>query len=644
MREASGAGAAQVAGVLGDHARPSASAPQSAVRPWDRRCTLASLVVLAVYLLALWSLPTDVFWSPDEGAKVLQMKALGWQDGLRLEVVYPGQRHDPGFQFYPAWPVYPQPAADGSVVLHWPIWFTTLSLLPYQFLGITGLYLIPLLAGLGTAMLSGMLAWRLRPGLAPLTILLVGLATPVLFYSVLFWEHTLVVFLGLVALWQLLHLPAQSRPWRSLLVAGACLLGATALKTEMAVYALCLAIAAASALILYHRPQLRSWLGRGWRDDIWRAVAAGATLALLAWLLFASPLAQAGDGVAGPAAAEGFAALPRAPATTAMQVGYGLGDLAERGLASALGRTWFYGFDAESGASTGQVGFVGVVLCLIGGALLAARALRRGEGGPGVGHWLLLGGSVLVFAGALQVLWFPERFRFVHAIFLPAPLMVLAALFLPVAFRRWGYAGALLALLAGIYLAVGTVVLLAREAYLPFAHPEWGARYLLLLYPLLVVCALVGIAEAMEGMRTGIGPVARLYPGVLAVVALALALAGVAFSMSGLAELHVSKQDLAAYQAAAAATGRPVVTDLPWLPSALAPYYATHELYVVDGEHNLGQWLDEVGGEVQEFAFVGFQGPDPGALARSNAVGEGVLVQDQGAVRGLLITEMRTAR
>jgi hypothetical protein len=261
-----------------------------------------------------------------------------------------------------------------------------------------------------------------------------------------------------------------------------------------------------------------------------------------------------------------------------------------------------------------------------------------------VGHWLLLGGSVLVFAGALQVLWFPERFRFVHAIFLPAPLMVLAALFVPVAFRKWRYAGALLALLAGTYLAIGTVVLLAREAYLPFAHPEWGARYLLLLYPLLVVCALVGIAEAMEGTRTGSGPLARLYPEVLAGVVLALALVGVAFTIGGIAELRVSKQDLAAYQSAAAATGRPVVTDLPWLPSALAPFYASHEVYVVDEEHDLGQWLDEIGDEVQEFVFVGFSGPDLGTLARSNAVEEGVLIQDQGAVRGLLITEMRTAR
>jgi hypothetical protein len=85
--------------------------------------------------------------------------------------------------------------------------------------------------------------------------------------------------------------------------------------------------------------------------------------------------------------------------------------------------------------------------------------------------------------------------------------------------------------------------------------------------------------------------------------------------MMGIGELRVSKQDLAAYQAAAAATGRPVVTDLPWLPSALAPYYATHEVYVVDDGHDLGQWLDEAGGEVREFVFVGFSGPDPAALA-----------------------------
>lgn len=88
--ETAGNGSAGMPGVPGDHAGPTEAPSRVTVRPWDKRCTLAFVAVLAVYLLVFWSLPPDVFWSPDEGAKVLQMRALGWQDGLLLKIPYPG--------------------------------------------------------------------------------------------------------------------------------------------------------------------------------------------------------------------------------------------------------------------------------------------------------------------------------------------------------------------------------------------------------------------------------------------------------------------------------------------------------------------------------------------------------------------------
>ena len=60
-----------------------------------------------------------------------------------------------------------------------------------------GLYLLPVVCGWLIAVLSGALATWLAPGLGPAAILLVGLATPVWFYSVVFWEHTLATLFGL---------------------------------------------------------------------------------------------------------------------------------------------------------------------------------------------------------------------------------------------------------------------------------------------------------------------------------------------------------------------------------------------------------------------------------------------------------------
>jgi hypothetical protein len=57
------------------------------------------------------------------------------------------------------------------------------------------------------AVLGGVLAAWFSPRLAPWAVLLVGLATPVWFYSVVFWEHTLASLVALLAVCVLVRAP-----------------------------------------------------------------------------------------------------------------------------------------------------------------------------------------------------------------------------------------------------------------------------------------------------------------------------------------------------------------------------------------------------------------------------------------------------
>lgn len=608
-----------------------ANRPRSAA--WDWRCTLASIVVLAVYLLVLWALPLDVFWSPDEGAKLLQMEAMTLDNGFRWQIAYPGQRLDPAFDFYPSWNVYPQLSEDCTARAHWPIWFGLFSLIPYRLFGIPGLYVLPLVGGLGTAALSGLLTRRFRPALAPLAILLVGLASPVVFYSVLFWEHTVVTFLGLLALWQLLRLPDRQHPWVVVAIAGVCLLLASALKSEMVVYSLCLVVATVLVLARYHRRQSWVWMKAAVKQDRWRAMAAVVALVALFWVLFFSqtvweqPTATAcdtGRSVEQP----GSGSMPRSLQTQIRWAIYRLETLPS--VAVALERSWFSAVDAPHSLQSGWIGFLGVCMCMLGGVLFRLPA----------GRWLLLVGAGLVIAATHQILFYPDRYRFIHALFLPAPFTALASLFVLVVLRQRRYDSSLLFLMTMSYLLLGTLMIIARGAYVAYTHPEWGARYLLPLYPLLIVCALLGIDEASRRIRAA-GPSASLrYPTWFLLLVVMLVGQGAAFAWRGVSELQQSKQDLSAYQAAISQEARPVVTNLPWLPSALAAYYITHEMYVLNEEHGMNQWLDLANSHVQSFVCIAAPGPPPAALTSWDGGSGRLRVRDSKLVNGFVFWDI----
>lgn len=202
---------------------------------------LALAFVAVVYIPIALGRPADVFWSPDQGDKLLQVHALleGRHD---LSIAYPGLWLDPELQYRPYLISY---VWNNTIQVPWPLAWALPSALLYAVFGGTGLVLLPVVGGLLAAWAAGRLAERMAPGSGWLAVLLSALATPMLVFSTLFWEHAPAA--GLFTLGFLL-LPLQGpgsvRSSLKSLLAGICFGLAIAWRNEIAMY-LVAALAAA---------------------------------------------------------------------------------------------------------------------------------------------------------------------------------------------------------------------------------------------------------------------------------------------------------------------------------------------------------------------------------------------------------------
>ncbi len=158
------------------------------------RIALAFGLVCVIYVGVSLSLRPDAFFVCDMGVKYVQVESF-LRNGFRgMALEYPGEWFDPNAEFYPnRWPsTYTE---NGRVYSTFPPAFCALSAIPYRLLGMRGLYVIPLACGLGTVLLIPFIARYLRIRHRVWAMLLVGLGTPLCFYSVLFWEHAVAAFL-----------------------------------------------------------------------------------------------------------------------------------------------------------------------------------------------------------------------------------------------------------------------------------------------------------------------------------------------------------------------------------------------------------------------------------------------------------------
>jgi len=212
------------------------------------------LLFAAVVLI----LPKDSFWITDGGNRFIQLQSL--QRTGQLSIEYPAEAIDPYKTFFPRGGHHFQ-QHDDAIHSFYPIYFSLIVSPFYRVLGGVGLYVLPLLGTLLTLIMSckilNELGDRRRDGQ---TVLVLALCTPIFFYSLTFWEHTLAVGLSTLAIYYLLRiLNGQHLKWGAA-VSGV-LLGVSTIFREEG-YIIFVAIVVAMSLLIYQKraPFLRGSL------------------------------------------------------------------------------------------------------------------------------------------------------------------------------------------------------------------------------------------------------------------------------------------------------------------------------------------------------------------------------------------------
>lgn len=485
---------------------------------------LAVFAVGAIYLALLAWLPRDSLWSGDQGAKLVQVISLIRAKLTSLAIPDQSLAYDPSGRFSPLPALYTW-QRDGTAYSIFPYPYAGLTAPFFFALGYAGLYVVPLLATLGALTLSAALGARL--GLRPLWAIppILGLATPLGFYAVVFWEHALATMLATAAL----LLAARGLPEKP----G----DEPAGRGTTARWLLCGLLAGlawwfrAEALLL--GPSLLAglaWAGAGRRALAW--AAAGATLALAPLALFnllvyGAPLgAQVAANYGAPGAA---AALVTARLVI---VGELLVGLSHRSL------FWFAAWASAAAAALAPPrmrpwAVAALALCAAGG-LLATQARDL--------DW-----SGLANAATLTLL---------------APLGLRLASRAPAA-----------RLLGGASFAYVAAALVTAPNG---GGAQWGPRYLLLALPALCLLALLA---ARELVATGAPArwLAALALGGLLVAAVGVQLRG--FQL--LEDSYARNQRIVRV-----VNARPaplIVTDAIYGPQLLGPLYFERPILFVDG-------------------------------------------------------------
>lgn len=485
--------------------------------------------VALVYAATLAMLPTGGLWIIDNGNKRIQVEALlasGFRD---FSLSWPGRELDPDFEFNPL-PNLFSVVHDGKLFSVFSPVFPALSVLPFRWFGDAGLCLLPLLASLALLGFVGRIAVQagLPPGGRPLSIGLAGLATPLWFYSLVFWEHIVAASLcaGSAAFaFEFLLRGSQ----RSLFLSGLAIALAVGMRDPLLLFA-----AVLGALVFFATPQQRLRAGAIFAAGL----AAGLLpLAVFQWLALGDPL--------GFHLTHGFA--PRADGQTGL--GFHLrtrpAALHNLLLASAGGV-------ALSALLTGPFALLLLVQPRLPGRAHRLVALA-------VAAWALAGAAALAVSYARAASPIAQLLRS-NGFFAAAPLLAVGLLRrrdpdpAPASDRVVGW---LLRLVAGYALLYLALTPLRNTTGI-----HWGSRYLLELYPLLAVpCAasLLGLWRDSSAARG-----AAVLLGLLAAGSFALQV----FSIDLLRRKLVFGARLE--QAVRERPETVVLTDVWWVPQTLA--------------------------------------------------------------------------
>lgn len=181
-------------------------------------------IVLSILIGISVALPEDSFWITDNGNRWIQTQSMAHGGGDSW-IHVPAREIDPDLRFFPRGGHHFF-IRDGNVGSFYGTTFPVLSAMLSSVFGDSVRVVIPLLGTLLILAVSAAISRRF--GVDPVaSVWLVAFATPVVFYSMTFWEHTLATGLALTALWL-----SWRRDLLAMVVAGAVLALSITLREE----------------------------------------------------------------------------------------------------------------------------------------------------------------------------------------------------------------------------------------------------------------------------------------------------------------------------------------------------------------------------------------------------------------------------
>jgi hypothetical protein len=519
------------------------------------------LVLIVQTVLFMRSASIHGFATGDGGVKLWQVQSILRTGNLNAPLAYPGAIYDPNHQYAP----FVEPWAfwkDGQFYTEYTSPFIWATVPLYALLGHAGLMIWPWLGGMLLIGLSAWLAWRVRPDRsAALAPLIVGLS-PVLVYSLEFWEHTPGAVLAVVPLVGVVKALDSRRRAGWLIVSGMAIgLGLT-FRAELYVYPI--AIIIGLVVIRSALPLIRSifWLAVG------GLIVAGPWW-LYQFITWGSPF--------GPRLQQNVPVL-------------GGTEMLTR-LSDTTDRNWAMVWPAD-----GSVSLIVLTLALLIVALAVWILRRKRVWIADLGFWI--GVVILVVMSALLVGQLAQgqrpddlltTFPLVLLLFLPAPRGV----------RQPSAIGYQHSVILRFLIVVSVIFVVLVILVSPFhGGIQWGPRFLLLIIPPLAVVVIDRVANLW-------GPISRSARAGLSVAFIALLLVGSYSTWLGVKFMQEGQTASEFMSEVIRNSPEKVVVADAWFLPQMAPYTLNDKIWLMaEDDQKMFQLLQRLRKQTNEPGFL----------------------------------------
>jgi len=214
-----------------------------------------------IYGMIIYILPKEAFWITDGGNKFIQVKNIALSGFGDFSIPYPAKDLDPELTFFPYCGHHFQKIGD-KIYSFYPFYFPLISFFFYHFFGIAGIYVLPLLSSTLCLIVTYLILRQLNcPDQYGIAVPILGFCTPIFFYSLTFWEHSLAMMLSTSSLFLILKSRQSRKEATILLFAGLLMALSTILREEG--YILLFSIVV-SFIFSFHPGRNITFLSLGW--------------------------------------------------------------------------------------------------------------------------------------------------------------------------------------------------------------------------------------------------------------------------------------------------------------------------------------------------------------------------------------------